>query len=196
MVPHCPLNSHQEPAATHFPFIPTRIAHHSPAKGKVAVAADIINCKEFTELSLPVKWAQPFPFPNHELSGQNFSGKRGKNEWIGQGVRPGIDGCWDSLGRTKLLQLSQWDRAKGTEQCSSSKGRQYLYFPAIQLHAKDGGSFCIKPSLLSPILWSFSPTDVNLAGLVRGPGQQDTIFAYGSFQGMSSVNFKITIHSH
>lgn len=113
--------------ATHFPFIPTRIAHHSPAKGKVAVAADIINCKEFTELSLPVKWAQPFPFPNHELSGQNFSGKRGKNEWIGQGVRPGIDGCWDSLGRTNLLQLSQWDRAKGTEQCSSSKGRQRWY---------------------------------------------------------------------
>lgn len=72
--------------AIHFPLIPTRIPHHSPAKGKVAVTADTTNCKEFTELSLPVKWAQPFLFPNHELSGQDFSGKRGKNGWIGQGV--------------------------------------------------------------------------------------------------------------
>lgn len=72
--------------AIHFPFIPTRIPHHSPAKGKVAVTADTVNCKEFTELSLPAKWAQPFPFPNHELSGQDFSDKRGKNEWIARGM--------------------------------------------------------------------------------------------------------------
>lgn len=43
------------------------------------------------------------------------------------GSMTAIHECWDSLGRIKLLQLSQWHRAKGMEECSYSKGRQRWY---------------------------------------------------------------------
>lgn len=128
--------------AIHFLLIPTRIPHHSPAKGKVAVTANTTNCKEFTELSLPVKWAQPFLFPNHELSGQDFSGKRVKNGWIGQEVWQPLmaagthweePNCSSWANETDQKEWSsaapaQEDRA-GIEPFSSAEGVASTSFP-------------------------------------------------------------------
>lgn len=76
------------------------------------------------------------------------------------------------------------------------KDQTVFVIPCFTVTWKGWRKFLQQTTFPDTFLLSFSPADVNLIGLMQGPGQQDVIFVYGSFQGISSVNFKITIPSH